>query len=177
MILTPLNIQVAIIKAYYALAKKSVKYYTGLALGKNNTCLFKEIRLLRAYVEILKNFQIVGSTDSCHCCIQGNYIYSDDIAPISPIQFLCDGTMYLFPDTFTYQYDSDNSNLIWNFDGDLTVFTGITFTSDCSFSGYNNETLYTFTTDNPCTSTTIEQTCLNNNQVTKIIEHVNKLVR
>jgi hypothetical protein len=31
--LTPLNIQVAIIKAFYALAKKSVKYYTGLAFA------------------------------------------------------------------------------------------------------------------------------------------------
>jgi hypothetical protein len=177
MILTPLNIQVAIIKAFYALAKKSVKYYTGLAFGKNNTCLFKEIRLLRAYVEILKNFEIVGSTDSCHCCIQGNYVYSDTEGPINQIQFLCDGTGYLPPDAFTYQYDSANNNLIWDLDGDITTFTSITFTSDCSFSGFDGETLFTFTTDNPCTSTTIEQTCLNNNQVIKIIEHVNKLVR
>jgi hypothetical protein len=177
MILTPLNIQVAIIKAFYALAKKSVKYYTGLALGKNNTCLFKEIRLLRAYVDILRNFEIVGSTDSCHCCIQGNYTFLEGETTFGPIQFLCDGTGYLLSDSFIYQYDSANNNLIWDLDGDITTFTNITFTSDCSFSGYSDETLYTFTTDNPCVSTTIEQTCLNNNQVIKIIEHVNKLVR
>jgi hypothetical protein len=73
MILTPLNIQVAIIKAWYSIALKSVKYYAGLAVGINNSCLLKQARLLRKYVEILKNFTIVDSTIECSCCIEGDY--------------------------------------------------------------------------------------------------------
>ena len=123
MILTPLNIQLAIIKAFYALAKKSVKYYTGLALGKNNTCLFKEIRLLRAYVEILKNFEIVGSTITCDCCVDGEYtVLLNELTEFSEarIQFNCDGTGGMFFDNqrypFTYGYSDVTSTLIIRFD-------------------------------------------------------------
>lgn len=179
MILTPLNIQLAIIKAFYALAKKSVKYYTGLALGKNNTCLFKEVRLLRAYVDILKNFEIVGSINACDCCIEGEYDFEEGGNPVGKIQFLCDGTAYIYPGEtpLTYQYDSSNNNLIWYISNGVVTITDITFTSDCSFSGYNGETLYDFVAINPCTPTTVTQTCLSNSQVSKIIAHINKLVR
>ena len=74
MILTPLKIQMSIIKAYYSLALKTIKYYGGLAIGINNECLLKEARLLRKYVEILKNFDIVGSTITCSCCLEGDCI-------------------------------------------------------------------------------------------------------
>jgi hypothetical protein len=124
MILTPLNIQVAIIKAFYALAKKSVKYYTGLALGKNNTCLFKEMRLLRAYVEILKNFEIVGNTIACNCCIEGDYtvlLNTLSEATNSDIQFGCDNQGYLYFNNttyvFDYIYDPSNSTLKISFAG------------------------------------------------------------
>ena len=125
MMLTPLNIQVAIIKAFYALAKKSVKYYTGLALGKNNTCLFKEIRLIRAYLEILKNFKIVGSTITCCCSVEGDYtvLLNEDL-PITntPIQFGCDNQGYMvfngigYP--FTYWYDNSNNKIVIQFVSD-----------------------------------------------------------
>ena len=114
MMLTPLNIQVAIIKAFYALAIKSVKYYTGLAFGKNNTCLFKEIRLLRVYLEILKNFKIVGSTITCCCSVEGDYtvLLNEDLpVTITDIQFGCDNQGYMvfnnigYP--FTYWYDNN----------------------------------------------------------------------
>jgi hypothetical protein len=297
MILTPLNIQLAIIKAYYALAKKSVKYYTGLALGKNNTCLFKEIRLLRAYVDILKNFEIVGSTHGCHCCIEGDYTFlfnEDSSVTLANLQLLHnnEGTLIYNENTYsiTYYYDNFNQNLVITIpEIDVTLnFTEVSFTENCNittnlqspvevtyltvtgtgvpspednlgpflaiydesnnitsfvyqfnlealnnpelivsswntlwgpdgwllsydgtsfimnsplddtnyfgwsfyFSQYENteEVIYQesfapisyitdITTDNPCTPTTIEQTCLTNNQVSKIIAHINKLVR
>ena len=126
MILTPLNIQVAIIKAFYALAKKSVKYYTGLALGKNNTCLFKEIRLLRAYVEILRNFEIVGSTITCSCCVEGDYtVLLNSALPVTdtPIQFGCDNQGYMIYNNvgynFTYWYDEPNKKIVIEFTSDV----------------------------------------------------------
>jgi hypothetical protein len=119
MILTPLNIQLAIIKAFYALAKKSVKYYAGLAFGKNNTCLFKEIRLLRAYVEILKNFEIVGSKTTCCCEISGDYTFlfnNDQPGNITQLQLACDNTGTLVYNNNTYNvayyYDANNQKLV-----------------------------------------------------------------
>jgi hypothetical protein len=148
MILTPLNIQIAIIKAFYALAKKSVKYYTGLAFGKNNTCLFKEIRLLRAYVDILRNFKIVGSTTTCTCCVNGNYtVLLNELSEFSEakIQFNCDNTGGMFFDNiqypFTYGYSDVTSTLVIKFDTlfdeedvntTLTLQT-LTFEENCSF--------------------------------------------
>jgi len=115
MILTPLKIQMSIIKAYYSLALKTIKYYGGLIVGNNNTCLLKEARLLRKYVEILKNFKIVGSTITCTCCVEGEYtVLLNDLSELTEakIQFSCDDTggMYFnninYP--FTYFFDSNN---------------------------------------------------------------------
>jgi len=148
MILTPLNIQIAIIKAFYALAKKSVKYYTGLAFGKNNTCLFKEIRLLRAYVDILRNFKIVGSTTTCTCCVNGNYtVLLNELSEFSEakIQFNCDNTGGMFFDNiqypFTYGYSDVTSTLVIRFDNlfdeenvnTTLTLQDLTFEQDCSF--------------------------------------------
>ena len=149
MILTPLNIQVAIIKAFYALAKKSVKYYTGLAFGKNNTCLFKEIRLLRAYIEILRNFEIVGSTITCSCCVEGDYtVLLNELSELTEakIQFGCDNSGSMFYNSisypFTYFYDSDNKIIVIQFSTLIDPSTDnpyalrldeVNFTADCSF--------------------------------------------
>lgn len=147
---TPLKIQLAVIKAYYNMALKSIKYYAGLAVGNKNDCLFKEIRLLRSYVEILKNFQIIGSTTTCTCCIQGDYTFLLNVLSElteARIQFGCDnsGSMYYnstnYP--FNYYYDEDNSNLVIEF---LTIINqttlqnyilnlnNVSFTDDCSFT-------------------------------------------
>jgi hypothetical protein len=149
MILTPLKIQVAIIKAFYSLALKSVKYYGGLAVGINNTCLFKEIRLLRAYIDILRNFTIVGSTITCSCCIEGDYtVLLNELSELTEakIQFGCDnsGSMYYdeisYP--FTYFYDSNNQKIEIKFSTLINPSTdepyvlnldGIEFTDNCSF--------------------------------------------
>ena len=146
MILTPLNIQVAIIKAFYALAKKSVKYYTGLAFGKNNTCLFKEIRLLRAYIEILRNFEIVGSTITCSCCIEGDYtVLLNSELPVTntPIEFNCDNQGYIVYNNigynFTYWYDEPNQKIVIDFTGALNdvviTITDVQFTDTCNITG------------------------------------------
>ena len=146
MILTPLNIQVAIIKAFYALAKKSVKYYTGLAFGKNNTCLFKEIRLLRAYIEILRNFEIVGSTITCSCCVEGDYtvlLNSDLPVTNTPIEFNCDNQGYIVYNNigynFTYWYDEPNQKIVIDFTGSLNdvviTITDVQFTDTCNITG------------------------------------------
>jgi hypothetical protein len=149
MTLTPLKIQVAIIKAFYSLALKSVKYYGGLAVGINNTCLFKEIRLLRAYIDILRNFTIVGSTITCHCCVEGDYtVLLNELSELTEakIQFGCDnsGSMYYdeisYP--FTYFYDSNNQKIEIKFSTLINPSTdepyvlnldGIEFTDNCSF--------------------------------------------
>jgi hypothetical protein len=150
MILTPLNIQIAIIKAWYSIALKSIKYYAGLAVGKNNPCLLKEARLLRKYVEILRNFKIVGSTITCSCCLEGDYtVLLNDLTELTEakIQFSCDneGSMYFdgvnYP--FDYVYDADNSNLVLNFTTLVDPITeelfvlnmqDITFLPNCDFT-------------------------------------------
>jgi hypothetical protein len=285
MILTSNKIQTAIIKAFYALAKKSVKYYTGLALGKNNTCLFKEIRLLRAYVDILRNFEIIGSTHACHCCIEGDYTFKlNNLSEYTnaDIQFNCDNEGYLYYNNigypFTYVYDINNltttlifdspsfSSTLINFNFN-TVNCNITYavlnnnfncnttmivTSAAMFGGsitqsfmLNGNIFYThngpfatydelvldfntnnnagyfmvwvsantivvsnplgiavgdmfsityyglyeddesyfilgdleFSNSNICTPTVVTETCLTNNQVLKIIQHINKLIK
>jgi hypothetical protein len=149
MILNSLNIQVSIIKAYYALAKKAVKYYTGLALGKDNICLFKEMRVLRSYVDILKNFEIVDSTITCSCCVEGDYtVLLNELSESTEarIQFNCDNVGGMFFNNisypFTYFYDSDNKIIVIEFstlidpdtDNPATLtLDEVVFEDDCSF--------------------------------------------
>ena len=130
MILTTTLLNTTVLKAYCSLAAKSIKYYTGLAIGKNNTCLFKEMSLLRVYIDILKNFKIVGSEISCCCEIEGDYDTAlnnlSDIT-ISPIQFNCDGTGYMLfnndPYTFTYSYDKAHQVLMIEFNVPNVIYT------------------------------------------------------
>lgn len=143
MILTNTKIQTAIIKAWYSIALKSIKYYGGLAIGINNSCLLKQVRLLRAYVDILKCFKIVGSTPTCNCHIEGDYTVElvDGVEiTSSPIQFGCNNQGYLvyngtgYP--FTYYYDSNNSLIQINF---TTIEESITledvqFTDNCNIT-------------------------------------------
>jgi hypothetical protein len=149
MILTTSKIQIAIIKAWYSIALKAVQYYGGLAVGINNSCLLKQIRLLRAYVEILKNFKIVGSTITCSCCVEGDYtVLLNDLSELTEakIQFSSDntGSMYYndisYP--FTYFYDSDNKIIVIQFSTLIDPSTDepyilnlndVNFTDNCSF--------------------------------------------
>jgi len=146
MTLTPLKIQIAIIKAFYNLALKSVKYYTGLAFGKNNICLFKEIRLLRAYIDILRNFKIVNNTISCSCCIEGSYmieLVEGVTITNSPIQFNCNNKGYLIYNgtgyPFTYYYDNYNSLIKITFDdfSSNIIYNDLTFTESCNITNDN----------------------------------------
>jgi len=150
MILTPLNIQIAIIKAWYSIALKSVKYYAGLAVGINNSCLLKQARLLRKYVEILRNFTIVGSTIECSCCIEGDYtVLLNDLSEATEanIQFGCDNQGYLvfnnvsYP--FTYIYDPSNNTLKIDFldinDNQIIMnLQDIQFTDECNITNTND---------------------------------------
>lgn len=169
MILTPLKIQMSIIKAYYSLALKSIKYYGGLALGKNNTCLFKEIRLLRKYVEILKNFDIVGSTITCNCCLEGSYTFLlNDLseATESQIQFSCDNTGYLYFNgdgyPFTYIYDDNNKTLLIDCTVEDYEFTinlqNVTINANCNVLNTND--LITPNAGSPLEAATLEVTGL-----------------
>lgn len=150
MILTPLKIQLAIIKAWYSIALKSVKYYGGLAIGINNECLLNQARLLRKYVEILKNFKIIGSTITCSCCVEGEYtVLLNDLSELTEakIQFNCDGTGYMYFNStgypFNYGYDEINKTILINFttliDPSTTLpyelfLEDIQFTDNCSFT-------------------------------------------
>ena len=149
MILTSNKIQTAIIKAYCCMASKAIKYYGGLAIGKNNACLLKEVRLLRAYIDILKSFKIVGSQTICNCCIEGDYtVLLNDLSELTEanIQFSSDntGSMYYndisYP--FTYFYDSDNKIIVIEFSTLINPSTDepyilnlndVNFTDNCSF--------------------------------------------
>lgn len=150
MILTPLKIQLAIIKAWYSIALKSVKYYGGLAIGINNECLLNQARLLRKYVEILKNFKIIGSTITCSCCVEGEYtVLLNDLSELTEakIQFNCDGTGYMYFNStgypFNYGYDEINKTILINFttliDPSTTLpyelfLEDVQFTDNCSFT-------------------------------------------
>ena len=123
MILTTSLINTTVLRAFCALGAKAIKYYGGLAIGKNNTCLFREMTLLRVYIDILKNFKIVGSEISCCCEIEGDYdtlLNNLSNATESPIQFNCDGTGYMIfigdPYTFTYSYDEVHKVMVIKFD-------------------------------------------------------------
>jgi hypothetical protein len=102
MILNQTNINNAIIQASCCMATKATKYYNGLALGKDNMCLFKEVVLLQKYIDILQCFEIVGSTETCECSIVGEYISNEIL-----YQFLSNGTGSYFDGTlhtFTWNY-------------------------------------------------------------------------
>ena len=123
MILTTSLINTTVLRAFCALGAKAIKYYGGLAIGKNNTCLFKEMTLLRVYIDILKNFKIVGSEISCCCEIEGDYdtlLNNLSNATESPIQFNCDGIGFMLfngdPYTFTYSYDEVHKVMVIKFD-------------------------------------------------------------
>lgn len=149
MVLTNTKIQTAIVKAWYSIALKSIKYYGGLAVGINNSCLLKEARLLRAYVDILKNFEIVNSTITCSCCIEGDYtVLLNELSELTEakIQFGCDNSGSMFYNSisypFTYFYDSDNKIIVIQFSTLIDPSTDnpyaltldqVVFTEDCSF--------------------------------------------
>lgn len=142
MLLTNTKIQTAIIKAWYAIAIKSIKYYGGLAIGINKPCLLKQIRLLRAYVDTLKCFEIVGSTTVCNCCIEGDYKFNQNINVdiLSSIQFNSDNTGVFYTNnilnTFTWGYS--NGNLILKLENNNIInYTGVTFTEECNIEFTN----------------------------------------
>lgn len=191
MILTQSLINTTVLKAFCVLGTKAIKYYTGLAIGKNNTCLFREMTLLRAYIDILRNFEIVGSITTCSCSIEGKYtvVLSDD--SIGSLQFSGDNIGYLYSDgtgyEFTYYYDNYNSTLIVNFEMGSQPLTFVAFTSNCSFTAFIGEAAFlffipkdepaTYTNTNPCIPTIVTQTCLSNNDIKKVINNVNKIIK
>jgi hypothetical protein len=192
MILTTTLINTTVLKAYFAFAAKAIKYYTGLAMGKNNTCLFREMTLLRVYIDILKNFEIVGTIPTCCCSIEGEYtvVLSDN--SIGKLQFNDNNVGYLYSGgtgyEFTYYYDNYNSNLVITIGIVIQLLTAVTFTSTCSFTAFIGEAsfpyfipkdepaIYANTNTTDCTAI-VTQTCLSNNQVIKIIQHVNKIIK
>ena len=163
MILTPLKIQVAIIKAWYSIALKSVKYYAGLAVGINNSCLLKQARLLRKYVEILKNFTIVDSTIECSCCIEGDYtVLLNDLSETTEanIQFGCDTEGYMlfngvgYP--FTYYYDEPNSKVFLKFTTLINPSTELPYELNLEDVTFSNSCDFTPSTISPIEEATIE---------------------
>jgi hypothetical protein len=163
MILTPLKIQIAIIKAWYSIALKSVKYYAGLAVGINNSCLLKQARLLRKYVEILRNFTIVGSTIECSCCIEGDYtVLLNDLSEATEanIQFGCDNEGYMlfngvgYP--FTYYYDEPNSKVFLKFTTLIDPSTELPYELNLEDVTFNDNCDFTPSTISPIEEATIE---------------------
>jgi hypothetical protein len=119
------------------MASKAIKYYAGLAVGKNNACLLKEVRLLRAYIDILKSFKIVGSQTICNCCIEGDYTFYQniDVDSFSNIQFSCNNTglFYSNENSFTFEWNYLDGNLMIKLENDDIInYTGVSFSEECN---------------------------------------------
>lgn len=158
MLLSNTLITNTIIKAYCCMASKAIKYYAGLAIGKNNTCLLKEVRLLRAYIDILKNFEIIGSQTSCTCCVEGDYTFyqNTDVESFSNIQFSCNNTglFYSNEDSHTFEWNYLDGNLMLKLENDDIInYTGVTFTSECNIE--YTEQAGSFTVQAPVTITNV----------------------
>ena len=68
----------------------------------------------------------------------------------------------------------------YNYDSQLVINGGVIGVNPTlvTYSGtFQSGNIGTFITDNPCTPTVVTETCLTNNQVSKIIQHINKLVK
>ena len=149
MILTQDKINNAVIKAFCKMADKSVKYYKGLSVGVNNDCLLKEAVLLNQYVDNIKCFKIIGSTEQCDCCIEGDYKVILPNDKIYYFQFGCDGNGYLLTEDnggydFTYCYDETNNQLVMSYDVDYSYQSYFEFgnlTSSTAFAVYVNSTI------------------------------------
>ena len=149
MILTQDKINNAVIKAFCKMADKSVKYYKGLSVGVNNDCLLKEAVLLNQYVDNIKCFKIIGSTEQCDCCIEGDYKVILPNDKIYYFQFGCDGNGYLLTEDnggydFTYCYDETNNQLVMSYDVDYSYQSYVEFgnlTSSTAFAVYVNSTI------------------------------------
>ena len=149
MILTTTLITNTIIKAYCILASKTIKYYGGLAIGKKYDNLFKQIRLLKSYINILKKFKIIDSITPCNCCIAGDYkvlLNTFSLVTLADIQFNSNGTGLMFFDNinypFTYGSNCDNTDLVIRFDdlydqldvNTILALSDITTDSECNFT-------------------------------------------
>jgi hypothetical protein len=148
MILTQDKINNAVLKAFCKMADKSVKYYKGLSVGVNNDCLLKEAVLLNQYVDNIKCFKIIGSTEQCDCCIEGDYKVILPNDKIYYFQFGCDGNGYLLTEDnggydFTYCYDETNNQLVMSYDVDYSYQSYFEFgnAGSTSFTVYVNSTI------------------------------------
>jgi hypothetical protein len=149
MILTQDKINNAVLKAFCAIGSKSFKYYRGLAAGTKNDCLLKEATLLNEYIDSIKCFKIIGSTEQCDCCIEGDYKVILPNNKVYYFQFNCDGTGYLLTEDnggydFTYCYDEANNQLVMIFDVDYNYQSFFAFgnsTLSTSFTVYLNSTI------------------------------------
>lgn len=146
MILTQDKINNAVIKAFCKMADKSVKYYKGLSVGVNNDCLLKEAVLLNQYIDNIKCFKIVGSTEQCDCCIEGDYKVILPNDKIYYFQFGCDGNGYLLTEDnggydFTYCYDETNNQLVMSYDVDYSYQSYFEFGNLTGSTVYVNSTI------------------------------------
>lgn len=130
-------------KAKCSLAKKTVKYYANLAVGKKSKSKFNELLVMRYYINLLEAFKVVGDIETCNCCIKGDYaveLVNGVEITNSQIQFGDNNEGYLvyngtgYP--FTYYYDSNNSLIQIDF---TTIEESITledvqFTDNCNIT-------------------------------------------
>ena len=142
MILTTTLIDTTVLRAFCALGAKTSKYYAALGMGKNGLCLFKELSLLRVYIDILRDFKIIGSTIPCHCCIEGDYKVTLPNDKIYYFQFGCDNIGYLLTEDnggydFTYFYDEINHQLVMSYDVDYSYQSYFNLTSGAGVVAYS----------------------------------------
>jgi hypothetical protein len=97
--------------------------------------------LLRVYIDILKNFEIVGTITTCCCSIEGDYKVILPNDKIYYFQFSCDDKGYLVTEDnggydFTYSYDETNNQLIMSFDVDYSYQSYFTLTAGGGVTTY-----------------------------------------
>jgi hypothetical protein len=108
-----------------------------------------------------------------------------DINTLGPVAIYFNGSPinvnFLFnaPVTIVLEYDGTNFNVIKSAWEDQGLFSpsGVNPTSVPYSGTFEEGNIGLFVNDNPCEETTAEQECLSNNDVSKIIAHIDKLVK
>ena len=105
-------------KAKCSLAKKNVKYYANLAVGKKSKSKLNELLVMRYYIKMLEAFNVVGDIETCNCCIEGDYTIEPSVENPDvkfKVQFNKNNEGYLYTgnqgNPFLYAHDEYNNTL------------------------------------------------------------------
>ena len=128
-----------------------------------------------------------GSTqeliDAINNAVSTNYGFSAELDSNNFIIYSPDYSFNYYNNSLmelAYTYRSPQYYYFYNYDLQQGIIDGVIGVNPTlvQYSGtFQNGDIGPFITDNPCTPTTVTQTCLSNSQVSKIITHIDKLAK